>query len=90
MIGETAHRALVHTREVAQSHHERWDGSGYPEKLKGMAIPLSARITSIAETYDALTNGRTSRSPLARTQKRLRSLRTAQAANSILRSRLSS
>ncbi len=39
---------------VAQSHHERWDGSGYPHGLSGAAIPLAARLTSIADVYDAL------------------------------------
>jgi putative two-component system response regulator len=45
-------------REIAQSHHERWDGSGYPEGLKGEAIPLSARILVLADQYDALRNKR--------------------------------
>jgi len=40
--------------EVANFHHERWDGTGYPKKLKGTEIPLSARIMAIADTYDAL------------------------------------
>lgn len=41
-------------KEIALSHHERWDGTGYPFKLEGEMIPLSARITSIADVYDAL------------------------------------
>lgn len=40
--------------EIAQSHHERYDGSGYPEGLTGDAIPLSARIVAVADIYDAL------------------------------------
>ena len=44
--------------EVAKSHHERWDGSGYPEGLSGEAIPLVARIMAIADQYDALRNKR--------------------------------
>jgi len=40
--------------EVANYHHERWDGTGYPKKLKGEQIPLCARIMAIADTYDAL------------------------------------
>lgn len=44
--------------EVARSHHERWDGTGYPDGLAGEAIPLAARITAVADVYDALTNER--------------------------------
>jgi putative two-component system response regulator len=44
--------------EIARSHHERWDGSGYPEGLKGQAIPLAARIVALADVYDALTSVR--------------------------------
>lgn len=40
--------------EVARYHHERWDGSGYPQGLKGKAIPLSARIVALCDVYDAL------------------------------------
>lgn len=42
-------------REIAMSHHEKWDGSGYPHGLAGDAIPLSARIMAVADVYDALT-----------------------------------
>ncbi len=45
-------------KEVAYHHHERWDGNGYPNKLKGDEIPLSARIISVADTYDAITSKR--------------------------------
>ncbi|RJO66218.1 MAG: response regulator [Myxococcales bacterium] len=44
--------------EIARSHHERWDGSGYPQGLAGENIPLSARITAIADVYDALRSKR--------------------------------
>ncbi|MDH5355395.1 MAG: response regulator [Gammaproteobacteria bacterium] len=44
--------------EVAHYHHEKWDGSGYPEKLVGEAIPESARIVAIADVFDALTMDR--------------------------------
>ena len=43
---------------VANYHHERWDGSGYPEGLAGLAIPLEARIMAIADVYDALVSKR--------------------------------
>jgi HD-GYP domain-containing protein (c-di-GMP phosphodiesterase class II) len=39
-------------------HHERWDGKGYPENLKGEEIPLWARIIAVADTFDALTTSR--------------------------------
>ena len=45
-------------REIAYSHQEKWDGSGYPEGLSGEAIPLSARIMAIADVYDALISKR--------------------------------
>ena len=44
--------------DVARSHHERWDGGGYPDGLKGAAIPLAARIVALADFYDALTSKR--------------------------------
>ena len=43
---------------MAAYHHERWDGSGYPEKLSGEDIPLSARIMAVADVFDALTSTR--------------------------------
>jgi diguanylate cyclase (GGDEF)-like protein len=45
-------------RQVAMHHHERWDGSGYPHRLAGEAIPLAARIVAVADVYDALTSDR--------------------------------
>ncbi|MEX0641855.1 MAG: HD domain-containing phosphohydrolase [Pirellulales bacterium] len=44
--------------EIARSHHERWDGSGYPSGLSGEAIPLAARIVAIVDVYDALSSRR--------------------------------
>lgn len=49
---------LTVARELAYSHHEHWDGTGYPEGLKGEEIPLGARIMAIADVYDALRSKR--------------------------------
>jgi putative two-component system response regulator len=44
--------------EIARHHHEKWDGSGYPMKLAGTAIPIAARVTALADVFDALTHVR--------------------------------
>jgi len=49
---------LRYAQEMALSHQERWDGSGYPRQLRGEAIPLSARLTSIVDVYNAITSQR--------------------------------
>ncbi|MBF0390259.1 MAG: bacteriohemerythrin [Desulfamplus sp.] len=49
--------------EIANFHHEHWDGAGYPEGLRGTDIPLSARIVTIADVYDALTSKRPYKEP---------------------------
>jgi HD-GYP domain-containing protein (c-di-GMP phosphodiesterase class II) len=46
-------------------HHERWDGNGYPDRLRGEEIPLGARIIFVADAYDAMTSERVYRRPLA-------------------------
>jgi hemerythrin-like metal-binding protein len=50
-------------REIAGSHHERWDGGGYPQGLKGEQIPILARICSVADVFDALTSTRPYKKP---------------------------
>lgn len=49
---------LSEARHVVRSHHERWDGTGYPDRLAGDEIPLAARVFSVADTFDALTSDR--------------------------------
>ncbi|MFT4143513.1 MAG: HD domain-containing phosphohydrolase [Mobilitalea sp.] len=51
-------RWLYLARDMAYSHHERWDGTGYPEGISGTDIPLYARMLAIADVYDALTSDR--------------------------------
>jgi putative two-component system response regulator len=45
-------------RDIALTHHERWDGSGYPNGLQGEAIPMCGRLVALADVYDALTSKR--------------------------------
>lgn len=52
-------------REAVRSHHERYDGRGYPDRLRGQRIPLHARILAVADAYDAMTGRRSYRFPLA-------------------------
>ncbi|MFQ5876238.1 MAG: diguanylate cyclase [Acidobacteriota bacterium] len=52
--------------DVVRSHHEKWDGTGYPDRLKGDEIPLAARILSVVDCYDALTSDRPYRRPLTK------------------------
>jgi len=49
---------LREARNIAYAHHEKWNGSGYPRKLAGADIPLSARIAAISDVFDALTSER--------------------------------
>ena len=60
-VGSQILSPLVHLRDVigfVRSHHERWDGTGYPDRLAGEAIPFGARIVGAVEIYDALTTSR--------------------------------
>ena len=55
---------LVLAKEIARYHHERWDGSGYPDGLAGEDIPISARLMALADVLDALTTRRAYKAPL--------------------------
>lgn len=58
IIGEHSDPLLQMARRIALTHHEKWDGSGYPNGLVGEEIPLEGRITAIADVFDALTSQR--------------------------------
>jgi putative two-component system response regulator len=55
---------LTLAKEIAHYHHEKWDGSGYPEGLAGDAIPLSARLMALADVFDALISRRAYKPPM--------------------------
>ena len=63
IIGQHPSGVLQLAREIALAHHEKWDGSGYPNGLAGEAIPLSARIVAVADVFDALTTRRPYKEP---------------------------
>ena len=56
MLGDT--KFFATGRAVAREHHERWDGTGYPDHKSGEDISLAARIVAVADVYDALTSTR--------------------------------
>lgn len=58
MLEGATEPVLAMAKEIALTHHERWDGQGYPQGLKGGAIPLSGRIVAVVDAYDAMTNDR--------------------------------
>jgi len=58
ILSGSSSRVLQVGEEIARSHHEWWDGSGYPAGLRGDEIPLSARIVAVADVFDALTHRR--------------------------------
>lgn len=71
---EIGYRILSSVNDMAEiaeyvlSHHERWDGKGYPRGLVGEDIPLQARMISIADAFDAMTSERSYRSPMSETE----------------------
>lgn len=56
---------MLEELSIIRSHHEKWDGSGYPDQLAGEAIPLVARVTAVADVYDALTSSRSYRKAMS-------------------------
>lgn len=58
ILSDSSSAIMQLAQEIALSHHERWDGNGYPAKLVGEAIPVAGRITALADVFDALTSDR--------------------------------
>ena len=61
---------LRFAKEITHSHHEKWDGSGYPQGLRGEAIPISARLMALADVYDALISKRVYKPPMSHQEAR--------------------
>jgi HD-GYP domain-containing protein (c-di-GMP phosphodiesterase class II) len=67
--GSSIASAIKEFAPIAESilaHHERWDGDGYPQGISGKDIPLLARIISIVDAYDVMTNGRPYKEPMSK------------------------
>ena len=58
ILGESEYPVLGMAREIALTHHERWDGAGYPAGLRASAIPIAGRIVAVADVFDAITHKR--------------------------------
>jgi len=58
LVSSGENTILLTAARIALTHHEQWDGSGYPQGLSGEAIPMEGRITSVADVFDALTSAR--------------------------------
>jgi putative two-component system response regulator len=63
-LGNDAGLMLTFGKQIARHHHEKWDGSGYPDGLSGEAIPLAARLMAVADVYDALISERPYKAPM--------------------------
>jgi putative two-component system response regulator len=64
IVAGARHSVFLMAEAIALSHHERWDGRGYPRGLRGEAIPLAARIVAVADAFDAMTHPRPYRAAL--------------------------
>jgi HD-GYP domain-containing protein (c-di-GMP phosphodiesterase class II) len=65
-MGDTPETSFLrYARDIAGSHHEKWDGTGYPKGLKGDDIPFSARLMAVADVYDALISRRVYKPPFS-------------------------
>jgi response regulator RpfG family c-di-GMP phosphodiesterase len=63
ILSRSKRNLMVTAREIAGTHHEKWDGTGYPNQLQGEAIPISGRISALADVFDALGSKRCYKEP---------------------------
>ena len=68
MLAGSAFALLEMAEQIALTHHEKWDGGGYPAGLAGEAIPLAGRIVAVADVFDALTHVRPYKPAWSRTE----------------------
>ncbi|MEO8075524.1 MAG: CHASE2 domain-containing protein, partial [Acidobacteriota bacterium] len=64
-VGESGDLILAMAKDIVYTHHEKWDGTGYPQRLRGAAIPVVGRIIAIVDVYDAITTHRVYRDPMS-------------------------
>jgi putative two-component system response regulator len=80
ILGKTKIPQMHIAQEIARHHHERWNGQGYPDRLVGTAIPISARVAALADVFDALTHKRPYKEawPIDQALNEIRNLRAVQ------------
>jgi CHASE2 domain-containing sensor protein len=64
-VGESDDVILAMAKDIVYTHHEKWDGTGYPQGLRGVEIPVVGRLIAIVDVYDAITTRRVYRSPMS-------------------------
>jgi putative two-component system response regulator len=64
-VGSSDDAILAMAKDIVYTHHEKWDGTGYPEGLRGSNIPIAGRLMALVDVYDAVTTRRTYREPMS-------------------------